>query len=116
MFRILKKAMKIFSTLVQYSEKNIASRETNDTSKERYNTQLSGAEKFEGVALSRGLQAHLLQADIEKSKFYGANSGCRKIKKEIMPILFLYYELIVSPLLLIYNKVQFGSSLNCQTY
>ena len=44
----------------------IASTETNDTSKESSDTQLFAGGKFEGVALSRGLHAHLPQKDIEK--------------------------------------------------
>ena len=35
---------------------------------------------------------------------------------KIAPILFLYYEQIVCPLLLYYNKVHRASSLTCQTY
>ena len=58
--------MKIFLQPFQYSERTIASTETIDTSKESSDTQLFAAGKFEGVALSRGLHAHLLQKDIEK--------------------------------------------------
>ena len=55
------------------------STETNYTSKERSDTQLFGAGKFEGVVLSGGLYAHLPQKDIEKkSKFNGGKSGCKK--------------------------------------
>ena len=57
---------KIFSSLFQYFERNIASSETNDTSKKRSDTLLFGAKKFEGVALPGGLHAHLQQKDIEK--------------------------------------------------
>ena len=56
----------ISSSFFQYSERTIASTETNDTSKERSDTQLFGAGKFKGVALSRGLHPHLLRKDIEK--------------------------------------------------
>ena len=45
----------MFSSLFQYSERSIASSETNNTLKERSDTQLFGAEKFKGVALSRYL-------------------------------------------------------------
>ena len=92
------------------------SAETNDTSKERSDNQLLAAEKTKGLALSEGLPAYLQQKNIEKKrKFAGANSGSKK-KCLIAPILCLYYELIVCPLLLNYNKVHFWSSLNCQTY
>ena len=57
---------KKFSSLFQYSERTIASTETNYTSTERSDTQLFGAGKSEGLALSRGLHANLLQEDIEK--------------------------------------------------
>ena len=60
---------KNFSSLFQYSERTIDSIETNDTSTESTDTQLSGAGKSEGVALSRGLHAHLPRKDIEKKKF-----------------------------------------------
>ena len=46
---------------------SIASTETDDTSKGRSDTQLFGAGKFEGLAWSWGLHAHLLQKDIEKN-------------------------------------------------
>ena len=77
----MRKLRKKFSSLFQYSERTIASIETNDTSKERSDTQLVAAEKFKGVVLSRGLQAYLQQKDTEKkSKFDGANSGSKKKK------------------------------------
>ena len=56
---------KKISSLFQYSERTIASTETNDTSTESSVTQLFGAWKSEGVALSGGLHAHLPQKDIE---------------------------------------------------
>ena len=69
----------ISSSFFQSSEQTIASTETNDTSKKRSDTQLFGAGKFEGMALSRGLHVCLPQKDIEKkSEFNGANSGCKK--------------------------------------
>ena len=49
-----------------YSERTIASTETNDTSEESSDTQLFAARKFEGMALSGGLHAHLPQKYIEK--------------------------------------------------
>ena len=52
--------------LFQYSERTVASTETNDTSTESSDTQLFAVWKSEGVALSRGIHAHLLQKDIEK--------------------------------------------------
>ena len=62
----------VSSNFFQYSERNINSTETTDTS-------FFGAEKFEGVAVPGGLHAHLQQKDIEKkSKFDGANSGSKK--------------------------------------
>ena len=57
---------KKISDLFQYSERTIASTETNNTSTESSDTQLFGAEKFEGVASSKWLHAHLPQKDFEK--------------------------------------------------
>jgi hypothetical protein len=54
---------KKISSLFQYSERTIASTETNDTSTERSDTQLF---KSEGVALLGGLHAYLPHRDIEK--------------------------------------------------
>ena len=102
---------KKISSLFQYSERTIASTETNDTSTESSDTQLFGAGKSKGVALSGELHAHLPQKDIEKkSKFSRAKSGFKK-KKSMAPILFLYSELSVCPLILNYNKVYLALSL-----
>jgi hypothetical protein len=60
------KKKNISSSIFHNSERTIASTETNDTSKESSDTQLFAARKFEGVALSGGLHAHLPQKDIEK--------------------------------------------------
>ena len=57
---------KFSPSLFQYSERTIASTETNDTSEESSDTQLFWAGKSGGVALSVGLHAHLPQKDIEK--------------------------------------------------
>ena len=78
-------------------------------------TGLFGAEKFEGVVLFGGLHDHLPQKDIEKKVNLSEQIQDAKIFFKNVPILFLYYELIVCPLLLNYNKVHFGSSLDCQT-
>jgi hypothetical protein len=56
----------ISSSFFQYSDRTVASKETNDTSTESSKTQLFEAGKPEGVALSGGLYAHLLQKVIEK--------------------------------------------------
>ena len=58
----------ISSIFFLYSDRTIASTETNDTSTERSDTELFGSGKSEGVALSGGLHvhAHLLHKDIEK--------------------------------------------------
>jgi hypothetical protein len=70
---------KFSSSLFLYSERTIASTETNDTSEGSSDTQLFGAGKSGGVALSGGLHAHLPQKDIEKkSKFDGGKSGRKK--------------------------------------
>jgi hypothetical protein len=70
---------KFSSNLFLYSERTIASTETNDTSEESSDTQLFGTGKFGGVALSGRLHAHLPQKDIEKkSKFDRGKSGCKK--------------------------------------
>jgi hypothetical protein len=47
------------SSLFQYSERTIASTETNSTSKESSNIQLFATGKFKGVALSGGHHAPL---------------------------------------------------------
>ena len=52
---------KISSILFQYSERTIASRETNNCSKERSYTQHFGDGKFEGLEISRGRHALLQQ-------------------------------------------------------
>ena len=52
----------------QYSDRTAASTETNDTSTESSDTKLFADGKSNGVALSGGLHAHLLQKDIEKKK------------------------------------------------
>ena len=57
---------KKISSLFQYSDRTVASTETNDTSAESSDTKLFANEKSEGVALSGGLHAHLLQKDFEK--------------------------------------------------
>ena len=83
---------------------------TNDTSKERSDTQLFGAGKSEGVALPNAPCSLAAKRHWKKSKFNGAKSG-RKKKNLIAPIWYLYYELSVCPLLLKYNKVYLASSL-----
>ena len=102
---------KLSSCIFLYSERTIASTETNDNSKESSDTQLFAARKFKGVALSRGLHAHLPQIDIEKKVNLTEESQDAKKKFLIAPILFLYYEESVCPLILKYNKVYFVSSL-----
>jgi hypothetical protein len=70
---------KISSSLFLYSERCIASTETKNTPEGSSDTQLFGAGKSGGVALSGGLHAHLPQKDIEKkSKFDGGKSGRKK--------------------------------------
>ena len=97
------------SQAFQYSERTITSTETNDPSTESSDTQLFGAGRSKGVALSGGLHAHLSQKEIEsKGKFNGAKDAKKKL---IAPSLFLYYDLSVCPLILNSNKVYFGSSL-----
>ena len=56
----------ISSSFFQYSYRTVASIETNDTSTESSDTKLFADGKFECVALSGGLHAHLPQKDIEK--------------------------------------------------
>ena len=100
----------ISSSFFQYSDKTINITETNDTSTERSDVQFFEVGKSEGVALSGGLHAYLLQKDIEKKN--GAKTECKKKKKKIItPILFLFYELSVCQMILYYNKVYLTSSL-----
>jgi hypothetical protein len=54
------------SSLFQYSDRTVASTETNDTSTESSDTKLFVDGKSEDVALSGGLHANLPQKDIEK--------------------------------------------------
>ena len=56
----------ISSSFFEYSDRTVACTETNDTSTESSDTKLFADGKFEGVALSGGLHAHLLRKDIEK--------------------------------------------------
>ena len=57
---------KKISRLFQYSERTVASTDTNDTSTESSGTKLFAAGKFEGVAISGGLLAHLLPKTLKK--------------------------------------------------
>ena len=54
----------ISSSLFQYSDRTVASTETNDTLTERSDTELFGAGKSKGVALSGGHHAPLPQKHI----------------------------------------------------
>ena len=72
--------------------------------------QLFGAGKSEGVALSGRLHSYLPQKDIEKKVNLIEESQDAKKNFLIAPILFLYYEESVCPLILKYNKVYFVSS------
>ena len=49
-----------------YSERTIASAETNNTSKGRSDTKLFGAEKFEDMPSSGGLPAYFLKKGIKQ--------------------------------------------------
>ena len=68
-----------------------------------------------GVACSGGCHAHLSQKTLKKKVNLTEQSQDAE-KKKIAPILFLYYEQSVCPLLLNYNNVHLASSLTCQTY
>ena len=78
--KIISFRKKIWS-LFQYSERTIASPETNNTSKERSDTKLFGAGKFEGKALSGGLHAHLPQKDNDQKVNLTEESQEAKKKK-----------------------------------
>ena len=81
---------KKISSLFQYSERTVASTETNNTSAERL-ISVIWSHKDKGVAWSGGCHTHLPQKDIEKkSKFNGAKSG-RK---------FFFFNLIFNILML----------------
>ena len=92
----------ISSSFFQYSERTIASTETNYTSKESL-----------GRGIIRGLLANLPLKYIEKKVNLMKES--QEAKKKIAPILLLYYEESVCQLRLNY-KVHLESSLTCQTY
>ena len=80
------------SSFFQYSERNITSTETNDTSKERSDTQLFGAEKFKGRGIIRRAPRPLFaKGHWKKSKFDRGKSGCKKIKNKLCQ----YYSYIM---------------------
>ena len=83
----------ISSSFFQYSDRTVASTETNDTATERSDTQLYGARKSEGMALSRRFHTNLPQKDIEKKLNLTELSQGAKIFFLITQILFSYYEL-----------------------
>ena len=56
----------ISSSFFPYSDRTVASKETNDYSTESSDTKLFANGKSEGVALSGGLHAHLQQKDFER--------------------------------------------------
>jgi hypothetical protein len=72
---------KKISDLFQYSERTIASTETNDISAESSDTQLFAAGKSKGVALSGGLHAHLPHKDFKKKVNLAELSQDAKKKK-----------------------------------
>jgi hypothetical protein len=86
----------------QYSDKTVASTETNDTSAESSWSQLFG---------SGGCHTYLLQKDIEKKANLTEPSQDAKKKNLIQFLIFLCYELSVCPLIFNSNKVYFASSL-----
>jgi hypothetical protein len=106
---------KKISSLFQYSERPIASTETNDTLTESSDSQLFGARKFEGLALSGGLHAYLPQKDIEKKVNLMELSQDAKSFFLIAPILFIYYEQCM-PIDFELQQGLFCVFTNCQTY
>ena len=64
------------------------------------------------MALSGGLHAHLLQKDIEKK--VNVTELSQDAIFLIAPILLLYYELSVCPLILNYNKVYLAAALTAK--
>ena len=93
-------------SIFQYFDRNIASRETNDTSTESSDTKLLADGKWH---YQEGSSPTCWKKDTEKKgKFNGAKSGRNFFL--IPPILFLYCELSVCPLILNYNKIYFGAS------
>ena len=61
-------SLKKFSSIFQFFGRTVASTETNDTSTESSDTQLFGAGKFKGLALSGGIHSHLPQKDIVRTQ------------------------------------------------
>ena len=83
---------KKFSSLFQYSERTIASPETNNTSKERSDTKLFGAGKLEGKALSGGLHAHLPQKDNDqKVNLKEESQEAKKIKNNCANLILIMW-------------------------
>ena len=72
-------SLKKFSSIFQFFGRTIASTETNDTSTERSDIQFFEVGKSEGVALSGGLHAYLLQKDIEKKIMELSQNAKKKI-------------------------------------
>merc|ERR1712051_863296 len=65
-----------------------------------------------GRGMIRRVSRPLSAKDIgKKSKFDGANSGCKKKNFLMQFLIFFCYELIVCPLIFKSNKVYFASSL-----
>ena len=111
--RIISFQTNVSSSFFQYSERTINSTEVNDTSKERSDTQLFWSLKIWGRGITKRAPRSLAAKRHWKEK--KMTEPIQEVFFLIVPILFLYYELIVCPLLLNYNKVHFGSSLNWQT-
>jgi hypothetical protein len=70
----------ISSRFFQYSDRTVASTETNDTSTKRSDTQLFGGGKSGGVAYQEGFTPTCCKKTLKKSNFNGGKSGCKKKK------------------------------------
>ena len=102
---------KKISSLFKYSERTVACTVTNDTSAESSVSQLLGARQTRAWHDQEGVTPTFRKDIGKKSKFDGANSGCKKKNFLMQFLIFFCYELIVCPLIFKSNKVYFASSL-----
>ena len=133
-FRILKKAWDFFSKwyyfhnllneisfqinissiFFQYSERTIDSTETNNTSAESSWSQLFGARRKRAWHDQEGATPIFRRRTLKKSKFDGANSGCKKnFFNSIFNMLMLWANCM--PIAFEFQQCLFYILSNCQT-
>jgi hypothetical protein len=95
----------------QYSDRTAASTETNDTSTESSDTKLFADGKSKAWHYQEGSTPTCCKNTLEKKVNLKMLSQDAKFFFLIVPILFLFYELSLCPLILNYNKVYLSASL-----